>query len=139
VKANDNQIRRRELAKIHIAKKALGFDDALYRDMLWSIARVRSAAELDAHGRAAVLEHLEARGWRADKPKAPSSKNLGKEPLLRKIGALLADSRRPWVYAHSLARHMYRVDRVDWCRPHQLRGIIAALSKDAARHGRSYP
>ena len=56
-----------ELAKIHIAAQALHLrsatDDSAYRDMLWSIGRVRSAKDLDAGGRAAVLRHLVKCGW----------------------------------------------------------------------------
>lgn len=59
--------RRRELAAIHIAAGELGLidngDDAAYRDMLWTTARVRSAAELDQAGRQRVLDHLRALGW----------------------------------------------------------------------------
>lgn len=61
--------RSNELAKIHIAKGQLGLDDDTYRAMLWSVARVRSAKDLDAGGREAVLKHLRAVGW---KDKAPS-------------------------------------------------------------------
>jgi len=56
-----------ELAKIHIGATDRRLiqpgDDSAYRDMLWSIARVRSAAQLDAAGREAVLKHLRAVGW----------------------------------------------------------------------------
>ncbi|PJC11851.1 MAG: GemA protein, partial [Comamonadaceae bacterium CG_4_9_14_0_8_um_filter_60_18] len=43
--------RRRDLATIHMVKKHLGMDDAAYRDILWSVARVRSSSELDQAGR----------------------------------------------------------------------------------------
>jgi phage gp16-like protein len=53
--------RRRELAQIHIAKAQLGLDEETYRSMLWTVGRVRSAADLDYAGRNAVLEHRKAR------------------------------------------------------------------------------
>lgn len=57
-----------ELAKIHIGATKLGMirpgDDSAYRDMLWSIGRVRSAKDLDAGGRQAVLEHLSNCGFK---------------------------------------------------------------------------
>lgn len=56
--------RNGELAMIHIAAHQLGLDDSTYRDMLWSIGRVRSAKDLDTGGRAAVLKHLAACGWK---------------------------------------------------------------------------
>lgn len=54
--------RRRELAAIHIARAQLGLDDGTYRDMLWTVARVRSAADLDFAGRQRVLDHMASRG-----------------------------------------------------------------------------
>jgi phage gp16-like protein len=63
--------RSMDLAKIHIAAEQLGLrrngDDSAYRDMLWSIGRVRSAADLDAGGRQAVLTHLRRCGF-IDRP-----------------------------------------------------------------------
>lgn len=60
-------VRSTELAKIHIAAEQLGLrrvgDDSAYRDMLWTIGRVRSAADLDAGGRQAVLAHLRRCGF----------------------------------------------------------------------------
>lgn len=55
-------LRKRELAAIHIARQQLGMDDGTYRDMLWTVARVRSAADLDFAGRQRVLDHLSSRG-----------------------------------------------------------------------------
>ena len=60
--------RKTELAKIHIGKAQLGLDEETYRDMLWSIGRVTSSADLDAAGRAAVLEHLKRLGFKARHP-----------------------------------------------------------------------
>lgn len=59
--------RNTDLAKIHIGASQLGMidgvDDTAYRDMLWSVARTRSAGSLDSHGRMKVLAHLRACGW----------------------------------------------------------------------------
>ncbi len=71
MKSSTKRPRNVELAKIHVAASALGLrvagDDSAYRQMLWSIGRVRSAADLDEGGRRAVLNHLRACGWN-DKP-----------------------------------------------------------------------
>lgn len=56
--------RNNHLAMIHIAAQQLGMDESTYRDMLWTIARVRSARDLDDAGREAVLKHLAACGWK---------------------------------------------------------------------------
>jgi len=133
--------RKAELGKIHIAKKQLGMDDDTYRDMLFTIARVRSAAQLDAQGRRDVLRHLRACGFKAERlrnyPGRP--KNIDSEargPLLRKIEALLTDAGRPWNYAQGMARKMFHVDQLEFCSQDQLRRLVAALEYNARRHGR---
>lgn len=59
--------RSRDLAKIHLAASQVGLirkgDDESYRVMLWSVAQVRSAKDLDAAGRQRVLEHLGTLGF----------------------------------------------------------------------------
>ena len=76
--------RKNDLAAIHVAKKQLGMDDEAYRTMLWSVARVRSARDLDHAGRKTVLDHLKACGFKRHSPKA-------RDPQSRKIRALWLD------------------------------------------------
>lgn len=124
-------IRKRQLAKIHIAKSDLGLDDDTYRAMLTDVAGVDSAAKLNAKQRAAVLERFESKGWKNKKQKGkPRTVSADKAPLLSKIGALLADMKLPWSYADSIAKQMYKVDNLGWCKQNQLRGIITALVKN---------
>lgn len=130
--------RRRELAAIHVAKAQLGLDDETYRAILWSVARVHSAADLDHAGRHAVLDHLRARGFGRPQrtPLHGRPHNINSEdrgPLLRKIQALLADAARPWAYAHGMARRMFRVEDCAFCNPDQLGRIVAALCYDQKR------
>jgi len=56
--------------------------------------------------------------------------------LMSKIEAFLAEARRPWTYAHAMAKHMFNKDQVQHCEPDELRKIVAALSYDAKRHDR---
>lgn len=126
--------RNAELAKIHyLARRALGMDEDTYRDVVEMVTGRRSAGDLDQHQRAALLDHL----TKLARPKigaAPTNQEV--RPELKKIGALLTEASRPWSYADSMAKRMYRVDRVVWCSSEQLAGIITALVKDAGRHGR---
>lgn len=134
--------RKRELALIHIAKSQLKMDDETYRNMLFTVARVHSAADLDAGGRAAVLDHLKASGFKPKKP-ANTRRNYpgrphnintgGRGPYLKKIEAFLADAGRPWSYARGIAKKMFHVDQLEFCTPGQLRKIVAALEYDARR------
>ena len=133
--------RSRDLARIHILKAELGLDDDTYRDTLFTLARVRSAADLDAGGRAAVLDHLQALTAKVKRRNAYPGRphNIDSEergPMLRKIEAYLTEARRPWAYAQGMARRMFHVDQLEFADAKQLRGIIAALEKDALRHGR---
>lgn len=83
-------MRNNDLAKIHIAKKDLGLDDDVYRDVLWTICRVRTSSELDIAGRAKLLEHFKSRGW---KPKRKKVGPKSKGEAVDKIRAL-------WINMH---------------------------------------
>lgn len=130
-------MRKAELAKIHIAKQQLGLDDDTYRVMLWTIARVSSSRDLDSFGRKRLLDHLRSRGF-VGKSK-PGTRfpgrphNVAQSPQLRKVEALLADARRPWSYADAMCVRMFRVDRVAFCDAQQLQKLIAALAIDQKR------
>ncbi|MEX2338248.1 MAG: regulatory protein GemA [Aquisalimonadaceae bacterium] len=133
--------RTRELAAIHAAKRDLLLDDDAYRAMLWSVARVRSAADLDAGGRRRVLDHLKAVGWKrkprrrvAQHPGTPH--NLNHEGLLQKVQAQLADMGLPWSYADAIARQQCGIERVAWLRKaDQLRAVVAALHVEQEKRG----
>ncbi len=137
-----NDPRRRDLATIHIAAKQLGMDRETYEAMLWAVARVHSAKDLDDGGRKRVLEHLRAVGFKARRPGSPHPgrpHNLDggdRGGQLKKIEAMLTAAGRPWAYADGMAKRMCHVDRVTFCNPEQLGKIIAALVYDAKRHGR---
>lgn len=80
-----------ELGKIHVAATQLHMiqpgDDSIYRDMLWSVARVRSAKDLDNTGRLRVLQHLKALGWVDPNPYVRRSAETGR-PQVQKIREL---------------------------------------------------
>lgn len=75
---NSDQLRRSELAKIHIAKNDLGLDEDSYRDILWTICRVKSSADLDSKGRFKLLHHFKHLGWKPKKGKASADRKGGK-------------------------------------------------------------
>lgn len=124
--------RRAELAKIHILAKQLKLDDETYRAVLWTVARVDSAADLDGHGRAAVIDHLQSRlpGASAPRIRAP----IDRVPILRKVYALLGH--RPVQYAMGILQHMHgnaAPERLEWASVPQLRKLVAALEYDRRR------
>ncbi len=139
--------RRRELAQIHIAKAQLALDEDTYRAMLWTVGRVHSAADLDYAGRRAVLEHLKARGFTTQRPKAPRTKDWGwvnnaapdRQAMLRKIAVMLNAEEREKAYVDAIAKHMFGCDLVEFCRPDQLHRIVSALVFDARRRAAKEP
>lgn len=66
--------RQRDLAKIHLGKKALNLSEASYRALVGGIMDARglageaSAANLDARGRAQLLEAMRGLGWSGKRP-----------------------------------------------------------------------
>ncbi len=132
--------RRRELAQIHIAKKQLGMEDDTYRDMLWSVARVRTAGDLDFTQRKRVLEHMKACGFAAKgKPRSRHEWSWvdtaaeDKRPMLKKIIMQLKAAGRAKAYADGMAAKMFHVEKLEFCAPDQLHKIVSALNFDAAR------
>ena len=130
------QQRRRDLAAIHVGKKALGLDDDTYRSMLWTVARVKSAADLDHQGRAAVLEHMRSRGFA--RKEEPAARPAGTKPIVAADRQALIDEierrlgSRPWKYARAMAERMFKL-QLEWCQPDHLRRLVAALEYDRQR------
>lgn len=132
--------RNLQLSKIHIAKKDLGLDDDTYRALLGRVAGVCSAKDLTARQIGHVLAEFTRLGWASTATKqtgrkAPTAAQDRKK-LIGKIEAFLAEAKRTWTYADGMALRMFKVERVEWLDPQQLRKMVAALTYDARRHGR---
>ncbi len=121
------------LAKVHIAKKDMGLDEETYRSILERVTGHRSAGACAVHELTRVVDELRRLGWAPVTKPAPPK---GKAALMGKITALLAEARRPDSYAEAMASRMYKRDALTFCTPKELQGVIAALSRDARRHGR---
>lgn len=126
--------RTKELAAIHVAKKDLGLSDDEYRDILFVVARVRSASDLDAAGRARVLDHFRSRGALGGRQR----KRDDGDPMLSKLRALWAaladagkvnnpDGLNAWVQRQA------GVSRPQWLNSRQMSMCIEALKKWLAR------
>lgn len=132
---------RRDIQLIKIAQKQLDMDDASYRAMLWTVARVKSATELDFAGRRNVIDHLKKCGFKVQANKnagAPAHVKPELIPLMGKIGALLADMKLPWKYAAAIGKQQTLaqgagVDRLEWLNAAQLHAVVAALVKRASK------
>jgi len=129
--------RRADLARIHIlAKKDLALPEDQYRDMLFTLARVRSAGDLDHAGRAAVIAHLSALAnkYAANEWGFIDRAAADRQPLLRKICAVCRAERRGKRYADRTAEHMFGIERIELCGPQQLHSIVSALVIDQKRN-----
>lgn len=138
--ADNDDVRRRELAMIHVAKKQLGMEDDAYRALLWSIARVNSAADLDWAGRKQLLDHMKKCGFKARPPKKGGGRELEDDPQSKMILAL-------WLQLHNqgvvrdpseraLAAWVKRqtgVDAIRWLRRDQKVALIESLKAWADR------
>lgn len=136
---NADQLRKAELAQIHIAKVQLALDDDAYRALLLQVTGKTSSKDLTWQGRKALLDHFKKLGFKVKSNKAgrPAPVVKGdKGNLMAKIEAQLAEAQRPWSYADGMATRICKVDRIEWCDAEQLVKIIAALNVDAKRHGR---
>jgi phage gp16-like protein len=128
-----NDIRRRDLSKIHIAKKDLALDDDTYRVIVSQIggAASGSSADLDLAGRRKVLEHFKSKGWKPRKARASRAAKSaartsggeilasdGQVKMIRSIWIQMSDAGviknrmeqglRAWVKAETRRYHRYK-------------------------------
>jgi phage gp16-like protein len=135
--------RQSQLAKIHLAAKQKGLDEATYRALLVRITGKDSAAKMTGEERTLVIaefvrlgfKDVQRAGRKRQWPGQP--KNLDEVPMLRKVHALLADAKRPWSYAHNTAKQMYQIDRVEFLNQDQLHRLVAALQVDSIRRAKA--
>jgi len=148
MKPRQSDQRLRELARIHVAAKALSLDRDTYVALVRRVsaeqgATVDSSADLDDAGRQALLREFARLGYKYDEQAARKRiyagrpKNVRDVPMLRKVEALLADAKRPWAYAHAMSKRMHHVELVEWLNPHQLHALVSALQVDARRRAKA--
>ncbi|WP_310460435.1 regulatory protein GemA [Sphaerotilus sp.] len=115
--------RTRDLARIHVLKKALAWDDDLYRDVMAQVCGATSAATLDTAGRSKLLAHLQARKdvqdgkpARAAKPARKPLSDTGKK--LWSLWMQAADKglvkQRTMQALNTWIKRQTGVERVEW-------------------------
>ena len=133
VKKTAQDVRNSELAQIHIAQAQLGMDDDTYRNVLWTVARVRSSKDLDWSGRKRVLDHMKACGFKVRPKRLPTAHNplaMTKEAIEAKIATQLKDLGQNWPYAYGVARRIYpTMNRFEFLSPQQLGEVSSALER----------
>ena len=142
--------RTRRLGKIHQGKKALGLSDPEYRALLMrasaddqGIGGIDSSANMTEAQHIAVLREMARLGFKFEAAVARQRKrwpgepkDCASRPMLGKVRALLADGKKPWGYAHAMAKRMFHVEKVEWLNDGDLHKLIAALEVSSARGNR---
>jgi phage gp16-like protein len=134
--------RKGDLAAIHVAKKALGWDDATYRDLLQEVCGVRSSAGLDFAGRRRWLAHLrkceaQATTGKSAAARAKRKPLTGMQAKIWSLWMQLAD--KDLVQARTMAAidawvaRQTGVDRMQWLTPAQLGLAVESLKRWLAR------
>lgn len=120
-------IGNKEKAIIHIAKQQLQMTEGEYREALSEVG-VASSKNLTFPQYEKFLQRLKADGFvlEGEQGRRPRAA-WDREPLLKKMGALLTEMKLSWNYADGIARHMFKVDSVSWCAAQQLHSVVAAL------------
>ena len=127
-------MRRALIAKIKIAQKELGLDDATYRAVLERVTGKRSCTECSIPELERVVEDLRQHGFTPKKTAGQRpNRRSSADPMMRKIEALLLDNGWTWNYAHGTARRMFKVDRVEWLSDGNMHKLVAALQISANR------
>ncbi|QQQ17769.1 regulatory protein GemA [Brevundimonas vitis] len=143
--------RARAIAKVKIAAKQLGLDDATYRAMLSRITGQDSAAKCTEAQLGRVLDEMKAKGWKASKPAARSERSASstRHAAKQAVSPLALKARAMWISLHQLgevrdpseaaleafARRQLGVDRLQWAVPSQGAALIEALKAMAERAG----
>lgn len=136
MKAKDDKAKL--IAKIHVGKKQLGYDEATYRDVLERVTGKNSLKEMDLKALKKVVAEMKRLGF-VPKPTATTKSKTptwGKKPdgadekkaLIGKIEAMLADMNLHWNYAHGMAKRMFGVDKVQWLNQKNLYKLTQALA-----------
>lgn len=137
---------RNMLAKIHIAKKELGFDDDTYRTILQTRYKKDSAAKLTRFEAEDLINHFKKQGFKVKRSKGETiptkTSPTYEKPMARKVVAIwinmaLAGKVHNGSDAalQSYVKRMTGVDNLAWCDDRQLWKLIEALKKWAKREG----
>jgi len=137
------QTRRRQLAKIHIAKKQLALAEDTYRALLERLFGVTTAKDLTDRQHQHLLGEFRRLGWKAKPPQSATAKAASlREPQLRKIRLLwsrllevgAARSTHPDALNH-FARRLTGIERLEWLSVRQASTVIEALKAWCDRQG----
>ena len=130
------------LAKVHIARKDLGLDEELYRDILQRVTGQRTAGGLSEHKLVELLGEFRRLGWSSHK-EDDAARPKSDKPHVRKVWALWGDicrsgfARDPSRAAlRSFVERMTDVKDPEWLGPEDAIKVVEALKAWKAREER---
>jgi phage gp16-like protein len=114
------------LAKIHIARKELGLQEAEYRALLQRVAKVESAKDLSDKAAIAVIAEFRRLGWAPKESKRPPAERADIRKIYALWGVLQAgpvdrEALREWV------KRRFQVSAPEFLKPPQAREAIEQL------------
>lgn len=130
--------RRAMIAKVHVAKKALGLVDDSYRDVLAKVTTHRSAALCSDRQLSDVLVHFKKLGW-AGPPAPTGGRPASGKPHVRLVWAIWgelqpllaeadADTLRGFVLRQTKTRkNPEGISDPEWLDPQEARKVIHGL------------
>jgi len=133
--------RKSDLARIHMLKAELGWDDDMYRDVMATVCQgARSSAQLDITGRARLIEHLRKCVERNGAPNAKRSPSASARKPLSPTGKKLwslwmqaADAgmvrERTMAALNAWVARQTGVERVEWLKDAQADLAIESMKK----------
>lgn len=119
-----------QIQVIHVAKKQVGMTEDEYRDLLESVG-VETCKDLTNKGFSIVMNHFEQLGFKSKSKFCPGhpdeSLPEGKRGYLKKIDAILQDIGEDRAYADGLAKKRFKVEKVHWLKPENIRKVMQML------------
>jgi phage gp16-like protein len=126
-KFKQSDLARREIQLIHVARQKVSMDEDTYRALLHDRFGVASSKDMDWKQRKELLDHFKTLGFKstASQRPAPAKDKVAQVGKIRAL--LIALDNKPDAYADGMSKHMFKIDRFEWCTGAQLGKIIAAL------------
>lgn len=125
---------------IKAGQNFLKWDDATYRNVLARLTGKRSATLCSLTELQTVREYMHQQGYPRKSAKHGRKPSVApsRAGLLSKIEALLTEAGRPWQYAESMAKHMFKGRQaIEWLTTEELTKLMVALNIDARRRRRN--
>lgn len=134
------QTRKQMITKIHIGKSELKLDDNAYKMLLMEAVDKPSCTMMTDRELMIVLQKMQEKGFKVKSKhgKRPTASQTApnRQLLMSKITALLTESKKPWSYAHAIAKRSFGIERVQWLTDDQLHKLVQMLASYNYRHGK---